>query len=102
MDIHTTFEYLSDRGISDATTMLLLKPNWLSHSGEKKDHEVYSCHVSPDGARLATAAGDGHVRIWSTDAILNAADTSYSKHTKEHKLIFIQAMYSKPGEPYTL
>ena len=57
--------------------MLLLKPSWLSHSGEKKDHEVYSCHVSPDGSRLATAAGDGHVRIWSTDAILNSSDPSY-------------------------
>ncbi|KAI6879098.1 hypothetical protein KC355_g22254, partial [Hortaea werneckii] len=47
--------------------------------GEKKDHEVYSCHVSPDGSRLATAAGDGHVRIWSTEAILNASNPSYSK-----------------------
>src|SRR5947209_18616549 len=26
-------------------------------SGEKKDFEVYSCHVSPDGTRLVTAAG---------------------------------------------
>jgi hypothetical protein len=25
--------------------------------GEQKDFEVYSCHVSPDGSRLATAAG---------------------------------------------
>ncbi len=25
--------------------------------GEKKDFEVYSCHVSPDGQRLVTAAG---------------------------------------------
>ena len=25
--------------------------------GEKKDFEVYSCHVSPDGNRLVTAAG---------------------------------------------
>ena len=59
--------------------MHLFKPNWLSHSGEKKDHEVYSCHVSPDGSRLATAAGDGHVRIWSTDAILNANNPAYTK-----------------------
>lgn len=27
------------------------------HLGEQKDFEVYSCHVSPDGTRLATAAG---------------------------------------------
>lgn len=25
--------------------------------GEKKDFEIYSCHVSPDGIRLVTAAG---------------------------------------------
>ncbi|RDW72005.1 protein HIR [Coleophoma crateriformis] len=37
------------------------------------------CHVSPDGKRLATAAGDGYVRIWSTDAIINAADTGYTE-----------------------
>ena len=59
--------------------MRFTKPNWLSHAGEKKDHEVYSCHVSPDGSRLATAAGDGHVRIWSTEAILHAANPAYTK-----------------------
>ena len=26
-------------------------------TGEKKDFEVYSCHASPDGSRLVTAAG---------------------------------------------
>ncbi|TVY22446.1 Protein hir-1 [Lachnellula hyalina] len=59
--------------------MKFIKPSWLTHSGEQKDFEVYSCHVSPDGSRLATAAGDGHVRIWSTDAILQAGDPNYSK-----------------------
>ena len=59
--------------------MRFTKPLWLSHAGEKKDHEVYSCHVSPDGTRLATAAGDGHVRIWSTEAILNASNPSYTQ-----------------------
>ncbi|CAK7270332.1 HIR complex subunit [Sporothrix epigloea] len=52
--------------------MHLIKPSWLSHSGEQKDFEVYSCHVSPDGKRLATAGGDGHVRVWSTEAIYNS------------------------------
>ncbi|KAI9790113.1 MAG: HIR complex subunit [Candelina submexicana] len=46
---------------------------------EKKDFEVYSCHVSPDGSRLVTAAGDGHVRVWSTEAIYRAADLNYAK-----------------------
>lgn len=59
--------------------MRFIKPAFLSHSGEQKDFEVYSCHVSPDGTRLATAAGDGHVRIWSTEAILQAGDPNYSK-----------------------
>ncbi|KAK4507467.1 hypothetical protein PRZ48_001202 [Zasmidium cellare] len=59
--------------------MRFTKPSWLIHGGEKKDHEVYSCHVSPDGTRLATAAGDGHVRIWSTEAILNASNPSYTQ-----------------------
>ena len=37
--------------------MHIIRPLWLTHGGEKKDFEVYSCHVSPDGARLVTAAG---------------------------------------------
>lgn len=59
--------------------MRFTKPSWLIHGGEKKDHEVYSCHVSPDGSRLATAAGDGHVRIWSTEAILNASNPAHTQ-----------------------
>ncbi|KAH8808587.1 TUP1-like enhancer of split-domain-containing protein [Xylogone sp. PMI_703] len=59
--------------------MKFIKPAWLTHSGEQKDFEVYSCHVSPDGSRLASAAGDGHVRIWSTEAILQAGDPNCQK-----------------------
>ncbi|KAK5114908.1 HIR complex subunit [Meristemomyces frigidus] len=59
--------------------MRFTKPLWLTHGGEKRDAEVYACHVSPDGSRLATAAGDGHVRIWSTEAILNASNPAYTK-----------------------
>ncbi|KAI1326553.1 protein hir-1 [Xylariaceae sp. FL0255] len=58
--------------------MRIIKPSWLSHKGEQKDFEVYSCHVSPDGQRLATAGGDGHVRVWSTEAIYNAEDPSHT------------------------
>ncbi|KAF2813330.1 protein HIR1 [Mytilinidion resinicola] len=59
--------------------MHLVKPLWLTHPGELKDFEVYSCHVSPDGSRLVTAAGDGHVRIWSTESIFNSMNPEYSK-----------------------
>ncbi|PSK45328.1 hypothetical protein B9Z65_2468 [Elsinoe australis] len=63
--------------------MRFTKPLWLTHGGDKKDHEVYSCHVSPDGSRLVTAAGDGHVRIWSTEAILNTGDPQYESKPKQ-------------------
>ncbi|KAK3203923.1 hypothetical protein GRF29_106g1043824 [Pseudopithomyces chartarum] len=59
--------------------MHLVKPLWLNHPGDLKEFEVYSCHVSPDGSRLATAAGDGYVRIWSIEAILNSHDPTYTK-----------------------
>ncbi|KAF2120442.1 protein HIR1 [Lophiotrema nucula] len=59
--------------------MHLVKPLWLTHPGELKDFEVYSCHISPDGSRLVTAGGDGYVRIWSIDAILNSNDPNYAK-----------------------
>ncbi|KAF2003286.1 protein HIR1 [Amniculicola lignicola CBS 123094] len=59
--------------------MHLIKPAFLTHPGELKDFEVYSCHVSPDGERLVTAAGDGYVRIWSTEAILNSNNPDYTK-----------------------
>ncbi|KAL9010515.1 MAG: hypothetical protein Q9173_004557 [Seirophora scorigena] len=58
--------------------MRYIRPVWLTHSGEKKDFEVYSCHVSPDGSRLVTAAGDGYVRVWSTEAVFNAADPAFT------------------------
>ncbi|RMD42362.1 hypothetical protein DV735_g2769, partial [Chaetothyriales sp. CBS 134920] len=47
--------------------------------GDRKNYEVYSCHVSPDGQRLVTSAADGYVRIWSTEAIYNAANPKYDK-----------------------
>ena len=59
--------------------MYFIRTDWLTHGGEKKDFEVYSCHVSPDGQRLVTAAGDGYVRIWSTAAIFAANDADYNE-----------------------
>lgn len=35
---------------------------------------MLSCHVSPDGKRLATGGLDGQVKIWAVDSILNARD----------------------------
>lgn len=59
--------------------MRIVKPTWLIHPGEKKEHEIYSCHVSPDGKRLVTGAGDGYVRIWSTEAIYNITSPNNDK-----------------------
>ncbi|KAF2094670.1 Hira-domain-containing protein [Rhizodiscina lignyota] len=58
--------------------MHIVKPSWLVHGGELKDHEVYSCHVSPDGKRLVTAGGDGHVRIWSIDALFKSQEPNFT------------------------
>ncbi|KAL4930146.1 putative histone transcription regulator Hir1 [Aspergillus undulatus] len=59
--------------------MHIIKPTWLTHGGERKAFEVYSCDVSPDGSRLVTAAGDGYVRIWSTEAIYGPEDANKPK-----------------------
>ncbi|KAM4063197.1 TUP1-like enhancer of split domain-containing protein [Hirsutella rhossiliensis] len=84
--------------------MHIIKPAWLSHSGEQKDFEVYSCHVSSDGKRLATAGGDGHVRIWSTEAIYSANDGSYSKSRQlchmSHHLGTIHSVRFSPNGRY--
>ncbi|KAF5134809.1 Protein HIR1 [Metarhizium anisopliae] len=84
--------------------MHIIKPSWLSHSGEQKDFEVYSCHISPDGKRLATAGGDGHVRVWSTDAIFNAKDASYTKPRQlchmSHHLGTIHSVRFSPNGRY--
>ncbi|POR36700.1 Protein HIR1 [Tolypocladium paradoxum] len=84
--------------------MHIIKPSWLSHSGEQKDFEVYSCHVSPDGKRLATAGGDGHVRIWSTEAIYSAGDAGYSKPRQlchmSHHLGTIHSVRFSPNGRY--
>ncbi|KAK1771717.1 protein HIR1 [Phialemonium atrogriseum] len=84
--------------------MQLIKPSWLSHSGEQKDFEVYSCHVSPDGSRLATAGGDGHVRVWSTESIYNSENPSYKKPRQlchmSHHLGTIHSVRFSPNGRY--
>ncbi|RSL49389.1 Protein HIR1 [Fusarium sp. AF-6] len=84
--------------------MHIIKPSWLSHSGEQKDFEVYSCHVSPDGKRLATAGGDGHVRIWSTESIYNANNSEYNKPRQlchmSHHLGTIHSVRFSPNGRY--
>lgn len=84
--------------------MLIVKPSWLCHTGESKDFEVYSCHVSQDGKRLATAGGDGHVRIWSTEAIYNAEDPDYAKPRQlchmSHHLGTIHSVRFSPNNRY--
>ena len=74
-----------------------------ARAGEHKDFEVYSCHVSPDGKRLATAGGDGHVRIWSTDAIYDSSgDTSKPRQLchMSHHLGTIHSVRFSPNGRY--
>lgn len=84
--------------------MHIIRPSWLSHSGEQKDYEVYSCHISPDGKRLVTAGGDGHVRIWSTEAIYSANDANYTKPRQlchmSHHLGTIHSVRFSPNGRY--
>lgn len=58
--------------------MHYIRPVWLTHSGEKKDFEVYSCHVSPDGTRLVTAAGGGGLRSPRLATLVGVSDSSPS------------------------
>ncbi|KAI1817254.1 protein hir-1 [Poronia punctata] len=84
--------------------MRIIKPSWLSHKGEQKDFEVYSCHVSPDGKRLATAGGDGHVRVWSTESIYNAEEPTYTRPRQlchmSHHLGTIHSVRFSPNGRY--
>ncbi|KAK3900904.1 protein HIR1 [Staphylotrichum tortipilum] len=84
--------------------MYILKPSWLRHSGEQKDFEVYSCHISPDGSRLATAGGDGHVRVWSTDAIFSSEGPDSGKPRQlchmSHHLGTIHSVRFSPNGRY--
>ncbi|KAI0341349.1 histone transcription regulator 1 [Trametopsis cervina] len=60
--------------------MKFTKPSWVVHNGsyssskeQSKRLSVFSCHVHPDGSRIATGGLDAKVRIWSTKPILNPA-----------------------------
>ncbi|KAI0659408.1 WD40 repeat-like protein [Cubamyces menziesii] len=58
--------------------MRFTKPAWVMHKdsamrGDEKRVSMFSCHVHPDGSRIATGGLDAKVRIWSTKPILNHA-----------------------------
>ncbi|RDX54814.1 WD40 repeat-like protein [Lentinus brumalis] len=58
--------------------MKFTKPAWVTHKdsamrGDDKRVSIFSCHVHPDGSRIATGGLDAKVRIWSTKPILNHA-----------------------------
>ncbi|KAI0747051.1 WD40 repeat-like protein [Daedaleopsis nitida] len=58
--------------------MKFTKPSWVMHKdsamrGDEKRVSIFSCHVHPDGSRIATGGLDAKVRIWSTKPILNHA-----------------------------
>ncbi|KAI0646572.1 WD40 repeat-like protein [Trametes meyenii] len=58
--------------------MRFTKPAWVVHKdsamrGDEKRVSMFSCHVHPDGSRIATGGLDAKVRVWSTKPILNHA-----------------------------
>ncbi|KAI0084762.1 WD40 repeat-like protein [Irpex rosettiformis] len=58
--------------------MKFTKPAWVVHNDsaskdQSKPLSIFSCHVHPDGSRIATGGLDAKVRIWSTKPILNSA-----------------------------
>ncbi|THH30555.1 hypothetical protein EUX98_g3630 [Antrodiella citrinella] len=61
--------------------MRFTKPAWVIHRDrdssssrdETKRPVIYTCHVHPDGSRIATGGIDAKVRIWSTKPIINHA-----------------------------
>ena len=68
--------------------MHYIRPVWLTHSGEKKDFEVYSCHVSPDGTRLVTAAGGGTLQFQECKTFGNCALIDYSPSAQMVTFVF--------------
>lgn len=80
--------------------MHYIRPVWLTHSGEKKDFEVYSCHVSPDGTRLVTAAGGG---VHPARLVGNCALTDCSPSAQMVMFVFgLLTPSIKPAIPITL
>ncbi|KAJ2724197.1 HIR complex subunit [Coemansia sp. Benny D115] len=54
--------------------MRIIKPEWLRHDADKKKlTAIFSLDFHPDGTRLATAGMDNKIRLWSTQAIKDAA-----------------------------
>jgi len=54
--------------------MLLDKPPWVVHKGEKLSTlaQLFGLDISSDGTRFATAGGDNKVKIWALRPVLHA------------------------------
>ncbi|KAH9941116.1 WD40 repeat-like protein [Epithele typhae] len=69
--------------------MRFTKPEWVMHKdsamrGDTNEKRVsmFSCHVHPDGSRIATGGLDAKVRIWSTRPILSSAAEASGRPAK--------------------
>lgn len=57
---------LYSEGESEGDWLSVMQLTISDSTGERKDFEVYSCDVSPDGSRLVTAAGGEFYSALST------------------------------------
>ena len=52
--------------------VFVIKPSFVTHLDDKgRPTSIFSCDVSPDGTRLATASLDQKIKIWNTKPILD-------------------------------
>ncbi|KAI0682933.1 WD40 repeat-like protein [Cytidiella melzeri] len=78
--------------------MKFTKPSWVVHTDssskdQSKHLSIFSCHVHPDGSRIATGGLDAKVRIWSTKPILSPGSELVGRPPK---LLCTLAMHTGP------
>ncbi len=84
--------------------MKVIRPAFIYHHRDEDKKAapvtIFSLSVSPDGTRLATAALDTKIKIWSTFAILNEPDQHHDQSKPNNKagLRLLSTLTSHSGE----